>query len=805
MSKFCLRLASLLFVLLAVAIGGCDNSPSAKASRFIKKGDEYFSKGEFEKARIEYQDAGQALPNSPDPLYHVGLVDEAEGSYRIAFVAFNKALQQQSSFKPALLKTAEYFIASGQYDLGADRIDAVLKEDPADPQALALRSKQLYRQKQLAEAEKVALQALAVDPSNVTARSSLANIYDDQGDLSKALAVTEAGLAKQPQDLTLLRLRVGLLEKGRDLEATAHAYQALFQMAPDKVQYRTMLADDYVKANKVDKAEIVLREGVAVVPQNWEMKHDLVIFLDTHHSIGAPEKEIQSYLKDYPKRPEPVGWLATLYVEHGLIDKAAHFLDDRIASGGGDAAWAVAMNEKAEIVYKNGDKQTADELASKVLEKLPSDTHAAIIKTHIEADEGYYDQAIHDLRGLISAHPGLSDPYELLSQVYLRQGHVNLAIETLSQLNDKAPAGLELRVQLAELYAQNGDAKHAGDLLFLITKSDPTYVPAWEALARISLELKNWETAQTAIDQLSRIEGQKITVSLLQAEKFHLTNHDPEAIELFKKVIDVDVASPQAEIALTFFYSIEQQAKKFAEAAQYLSSVSEPTPLVNSLLGQCYVAMHYDKAAAAAFDKAIAAGAKFPEPYIGRARIYADQKENARAIALYEAAEKISGADTRAGFAEAVLDEDMGYYDAARGLYEDLLKKDPSDQMVSNNLAELIANYFYKDRGALDRAQELVGPFTASTNPLLLDTLAWVVFREDRLPEALSILDRAQGIAGQLSMPPEFHYHRGATLAAMDRRKEAIEELSLASKGNDPYPGRALVKPLLKAVLKSEE
>ena len=95
----------------------------------------------------------------------------------------------------------------------------------------------------------------------------------------------------------------------------------------------------------------------------------------------------------------------------------------------------------------------------------------------------------------------------------------------------------------------------------------------------------------------------------------------------------------------------------------------------------------------------------------------------------------------------------------------------------------------------LEKARQVAERFTASSNPLLLDTLGWVYFRQGRAQDAVSLFQRAAGLG--LKLPAQFHYHYGAALVETGARGEAQTELRQAVVKDANYPGRDDANKLL--------
>jgi len=791
-SKKNLALSSLL--LAGLLLTGC-GTPEEKEARYLKRGNEFFDRGEYEKARVEYKNAARIKPTEAEPRYRLGLVEEAEGNLRVAFADFLHAEEQDPHFHPTLIKLADYYLVGNQLEQAQKRIDVVLSDLPDDPEGHALRAALLLHQKDYAGTEKEARFALEKDVTNATAYMILTGLYMAQGDLGRTETTIDDGVAHDPHDLSLLTMKARVYEQARDLQKVSDTYKTIFELKPKEKHYRVDLAHIYLKMGKIDDAEATLRAGVAAMPDDEEMEHQLVAFLSDQHGLDAAEHEIQQYIGANPDRDKLSLWLVDLYLQHDAFDRAIALLNQIIEKHTSDQEGFAARTALAHIDYIKGDRKAADALATAVLEKDPNNLDALFIKAQIAFDGGFYESAVADLRTIIRARPKTKEALQLLSATFLQQGHLDLAIDTQNQLVEADPTDIAGRVRLAQLYYTNGDTKHAMDMLFLVTKEQPKYPLGWESTARIAIASKDWATAKTAIDALIGLEGQQMVSAFLQGQLLAATGKPADAIPQYTRVINADPASPLAERALTALIEAYHAAGRMEEAVTYIESLKTRTAAVNTALGQMYLSLNKIDMAAAAFDAALATSPPQQEPYLERAKIFLHDHKTDQAIDILKKGAAVAPADMRAPIMEAEILGSAGRYEEAAALYEDILLHNPGLDIVANNLAELIADYEYTDPVALEKARQAAERFTAAPNPLLLDTLAWVYYRLGNLQQSQILMERAMGTG--ITLPPQVHYHYGALLLKLGKTEKAKAELQQATVDGANYPGLDDAKKLL--------
>lgn len=780
-------------IVLAVTLGGCGD-PGEREAKYLKRGEALFEKGDFVKARLEFRNAAQINPTDAEVRYRLGLVDEAQGDLRNAFVNFSRAVEQNARHYPALLKLANYYFAAEQFNEAETRLDAVLAGEPNNADAHALRGAMLLRRQDYDGADREARFALSRDPTNIGALSVLTGMYSAVGDYRKAGQVLEEGITHNPADLSLLVLKANLYERRNDLPKVAEAFQAIFKLRPDDQAYRAQLADIYVKTEHLDDAEAVLRGGVLAAPDNWEMKRQLVAFLSDRRGFEAAEKEVKTYMSASPENDDLLFWLADLYVKHGTADRAVALLQQIVEREKTEPPGLNARTSLAQISFARGDRALAEKLLAVVLEKDPSNRVALYVRAGIAYDLGRYQSAVSDLRSILQHDPSSKEALQLLAEALFRQGHLDLAIDTLSQLNDITPTAGPVRVRLAQLYHLSGESRRALALLETVTKAEPEYAVGWESTARIATDVEEWPIAEDAIGKLAKLEGQKMTATYLSGEIQRENGKFDEAIRSFAQVVNADPNSPLAEHALVSLVTSYRALGHLEVASHYIETLNSDNPFVATVLGEVYQQLNRDDAAARAFDGAIAQSPHRPEPFIDRARQLLIGGKNTDAMDLLKRGIALVPSDVQLPLMLAEAETNAGDFHDAEAVYTDLLNRTPSMDVAANNLAELIADFEYSDPAALERARVIADRFHAAQNPLLLDTLGWVYFRLGNMAQATTLLARA---AGAESAPPQVHYHYAAVLLQENQAVLAKQQLQLAVKDNPTYPGAEDAKRLL--------
>jgi Flp pilus assembly protein TadD len=139
-----------------------------------------------------------------------------------------------------------------------------------------------------------------------------------------------------------------------------------------------------------------------------------------------------------------------------------------------------------------------------------------------------------------------------------------------------------------------------------------------------------------------------------------------------------------------------------------------------------------------------------------------------------------------------VFYEGKGREDDAIATCEALYRSNPLPK-VAATLAELLVTY-HTDQASLDRARELSASFSSSTDPLLLDTDGWVLYKRGEVQKALPVLQRAVADAPQSRL---IRYHLALAQLRTGDRAGARANLETALAGPGTFPGASDARSVL--------
>ena len=793
------KIRSLVRLLICITfvpfLASCDN-PENKTEKYIIRGDALFAEKDYVRAKLEYKNAARISPTNPKVIYSLGLVEEAQGNIIEALKAFMVAEQQNRNYAPAISKLVHYFMAAQRYDEVSKRIDHLLSIDSNNATAHAIKGSLFLREKDFDKAHAQVKKALEIDPANVIAYSVLTGIYNAKNNPETALATLDKGIKHNPRDISLHLLKAAIYSEQNNIAKVREIYHKIFTLYPEETRFRFDLVTILSESGYDMKAELELRNTVKLFPDNMQAKHSLAVFLEQNRDMQVAEKEIKSYIEKWPHNKTPYIWLADLYIRNGKDQLAIETLKNLINKGSDDEISMNASTSLANIQLRQGDLDFAQKLIDGVLEKNVNSKEALFVRANLSFYQGDYQRAVSDLRRIIRDNNKAVKAYRVLAEVFILQGRINLATDILIDSLKVDARNLSNHIRLAQLYSLDGDNKHAAEILSIVTKTDPAYAIGWENTARLAIEEKKWDEAESAIKRLEKLEGQRPLAKFLRGQILGKIGKSAQAKNVFKEVIKADPSSALSKYALSALLTLSQKTNDLEGIKFFLSDLQTDSPTVATLLGNVLVAMDEKEYAEALFKKAIEKKPKTQAAFLGYAQLLIEKGQSRAALDILNSAENAVPYEVTASLKKASYLTSLGKTDKAIAIYEILYAKNDRLDVAANNMAQLIADYKSDDNKAMEKARIAAERFINSDNPYHLDTLGWVYLRLGLTAQAQNIFERVISLAPE-PLHPQISYHYGVLLAKMGRKDEAGNYLSNAVSDGMNYSGKEEAGELL--------
>jgi tetratricopeptide (TPR) repeat protein len=792
------RFASIVIVgLIAMALSACGGAQARKA-RHVEKGQSYLVAGNFDKARVEFQNALQIAPADAEARFEMGVVNEKLGKVREAASFYQGTIDVSPDHLGAHSNLARLYIFSGVPDKALELIKPALEKHPDDSQLLALRAAVRAQQNDLAGAQIDAERAVQLDPKNSDAVGTLAGIYSSSKAVDKAQALLEQSIIKIPDTVDLRLVLAQLYANGGRAADAERVLLDLVRLRPNDKAHRIRLGQFYARQNQLDAAEQTLRDSIKAIPEDRELKLSLVEFLASRRSQESAEKELKAMVATDPKDFELKFALAKFYQSTRQQPLAESIYQQVIDSEKLDAAGLAARDRLAELRVQRDDVAGAQTLIAEVLAKSPRDDDALVLRGNIALAKSDPKSAIADLRTVLRDQPNAIGVLRVLARAHVANGEPALAEETMRRAVEANPKDVNVRLDLAQLLAQIGKPEQAKPIVAELVKEQPNNLPALDTLFRVSAATKDFDTAKSAAQARVASQPKSAVGYLYEGLLAEEAKHNDEALKLYAQAVDLqpDGFEPlQAQIRLLV------ATKRAPEAIKRLDEVTAKAPtaaMAPNLKGELLLAQGNANDASTAFKEAIARAPRWWQPYSGLAQAEFVAKDPDAGLATLRNAQSTVDQPDQLALEIALFLEKTGKTDDAIKQYEEVLRRSPRSEVAANNLAMLLVSY-RKDAASVDRAKTLAARFADSSNPSYLDTYGWVLFKHGEAAASVPVLER---VVSKVPDAPVALYHLGMAQSQSGSNAQALGNLTRAVNSGQKFSGLDEAKATLDKLAK---
>ena len=378
-----------------------------------------------------------------------GVVLMAQSKREEAVKVFEAVLAHDPTFFPAAENLARIDILAGKPDAARQRYLALLTVDPKNLAAMLsiadLEEKLGRRTEETAMLERAA----AAAPKRLEPRARLIPIYLSMGDKVRALSAADEALAVNPNSPQVILLATQTQFATGVTNRAVNTMQNLIRLAPKVGNGYRLLAEFQAAAGQPAEAEQTLRKIIEIDPHYPPAKIALVALLREQKKSAEATEFATQLQRSQPK--SPLG-----FILHGEIlegDKKYH-----------DAASAYVAALQ---------RQDVGEIAVKAFQA--------------EVQAGDADGAFERLTQWADAHPADPVARSKIGDMLLAKGDYRGAVTHYEQAVKTPNIPLEVRNKLAWVYYKLNDPR-ALATAEAVVKDGPTYALAVDTLGWIMVE-----------------------------------------------------------------------------------------------------------------------------------------------------------------------------------------------------------------------------------------------------------------------------------------------------------------------------
>jgi putative PEP-CTERM system TPR-repeat lipoprotein len=717
-------------------------------------------------------------PGDPSAWQSKAAIAHAAGDVAAALAAYDKTLSIDPGFIEARIGRAGLLIDLNRLDQADADMQYLAREAPKEPRALYLKAVLLSKRGDAAGARDALLEVTRIldpIPPEVLKRRLPQGLllggltHYSLNQTEKAREYLAAYVLVTPRHPGSRKLLGSIYLKDRNFREALSVLEAARRDAPNDPDLLALLAAAYMGRGQYQTASSLLDQALQLSGNAPGMQASLGFSLLNLGQRDLGMEHLQrAFAKDTSQTRVGMALIA-LQIKRG--DKKAAL----------DVAETLARRQPKSAIVQNmlgvtrlaaGNRTGARAAYAKAAEIDPNFVAAQLNLSRLDLADGNAAAARGRLQAVLKARPTHAQAMIELALVEQESGNPAEALRWLEKVHAMDRRNVQATGQLVEMLIASGKPDKALEVAKETMALLPEDLGALASLGRAHAALGDKKQAQVAFDRMTRIAafdtGWQYRIAQYQ---LRIDNAEGATYSL-EKVLSAQPDHLPAQVLLA---EVELQRGQFDKAEQRARSIiaARPSEAVgHRLLGDIALAQTNATAAVGSYRSALKLQAD-SDNVLRLYRAYFAAGQDRAALDFLESWSRTNPRDALSARALADGYLRTGNLTAARVRYEALLKSDPDNPALLNNLANVLDRQ--GDPRALEYAQR--AHERAPQSAAAQDTLGWLLVKQGQLEAGLRHLREARLRAPQV---PEIRYHLAAALAQMGRTDEARVELNEA-------------------------
>jgi tetratricopeptide (TPR) repeat protein len=589
--------------LICSLLGAC--SEAARTSRTLERAERAFKAGEYDKARIDYMAVLRTDSRNATAVQRLGQIWSEAGAPMRAMPFLLKARELDPGDSASRNRLAQALFAFGQLGEARKEAIAVLKQAPADTDALLVLASTTAAPEHFAETE----QALRDFPAKDTAAYHVAagNVAARRGDPATAEAELRQAVALD-QKSPLAHLAMSLLLAARgEKEKAVEELKTASDLAPVRSNERIRYAELLATTGDIEKAEAVATETSKAAPDflpAWRLLAQIALY------SNKPDEALKRLENVFSRDPQDIEGgllqaqallakgdakqaierletanasyqgqvpivkyrLAEAYARDNNRDKAIALLHEVVAADPNYVEPALAL---ADLNLRAGNAAPVVGPMTDLLQKRGDLPQVRMLLAGAYQQLGQFDEAIVLLQEQIKRFPMTPEPHLLLGTVLRRQNKIAEAREALQRAVELSPGNLQPLAALIDLEISEGNFPAALDRARQVTAKHPRSAAGPFFEARVHFAQQNWDAAEAALQKTIELDPNAGDAYGLLVSTYLAANRLPQAAARLEEITRGNTSNTQAAMALAL---VHEKLRDFPKAAEAYEKVIANTP-----------------------------------------------------------------------------------------------------------------------------------------------------------------------------------------------------------------------------------
>jgi tetratricopeptide (TPR) repeat protein len=768
-----------LLLISVLALAACD-SAEERAEKHFQSAIELMESGDPRRALVEFRNVFSLDNNHKEARLAFARTNRGLGNISAAYSSYLRVSEQDPQNMEARLALTEMAVVAQNWREAERHGTVLVQADPpiegSEIPTLALNFRQAVldgdnpRKRELTREAEI----LAADqPGNEILHRILIEGYVSEGEVGKAVDITDRAIGEAPDNALFYRVKAMLLAQNNDTPLLEDHLRETIKRFPDDDEMKGLLVRLLAEEGDTEGAREFLRGEIETADDKLAAHVTLIAFIQRTEGPVAALAELDVALPLHENAEVLKALQAGLLFDQGQQSDAIAVLQtvvDTSEPGGEANRYKVTL---ARMLIASGNEVGARQLVGEVLESEPNQVEALKMSADWLIEEDEADEAISTLRRALDQEPEDAQAMTLMARAHERNGNAQLAQDLLALAVDASGNGAAESLRFANSLVEQNRLPAAEEVLIKGLRTSPGDFQMLNLLGQIYLRTEDWARADQVVQTLRRQETDraKVAADQLQLQVISRVEGQDQGIAFLEAMANSDTGNAGAKVALIRARLEQNDTDTALALAQELVAEFPDNPRARQVLGNTQFAAGDFEAAEATLG-ALASETGIGTDVLQFARVLGAQGkgDDARA-AIDQGLEKTPDSADLLWAKASYLERDNDI-DGAIEIYELLYEENSASPIIANNLASLLATY-RTDEASLERAFTVARRLRGATRAPFQDTYGWILFRRGDAEEALTYLEPA---AQTLDRDPIVQYHLGRIYEELGRADDAVQQ-----------------------------